>query len=447
MTALPAPLNPFGQFLNLAGTGTNLGHLWIGQENTDPEEFPQDVFWDELGTIPAEQPLSVVGGYVYRDDAPAPWYTSGAFSIRLRNRSLTSDPHDGSLIFYRASVPNLADLATPGPWPFPIAWTQPTDTSPAANAWLGGFVTPWAIQLPADLFNAVGWAFTPPSGGSYVATLRKNSTGEDHTTGTAIATMTWADGESAPTFATTGGVTIDLAADDRIDWYGAATNHSINGMEWTIISYVQGDGTGAYAGLVTEAELTAAVASLQTQIDDLTAAVAAKQGYDVGDVKWFAGPSANLPSGWYALDSASVVILNISAYPALYAKIGTAWGGDGMTTFGIPPANRYPRMALTGTHAVGTLLDNSVESHNHSTGLSFTTGSTVPATYGTTNTDVPAGPHQTVHTDDNAPVVGTYTSTGSVAPGSGTGTEAGNFDTETRPDTAVFTCAIWTGVL
>jgi len=442
MTALPSQLDPLGAYFNLTGLGLTQGTLWIGDENTDPEDFPKEVFWDVGGTDTATQPLAVEGGYVRNAGAPARWYTSGPYSIRAK------DSQD-NLIFYLASVPNLVDTGTPGPWPFPMALTQPTDVTPSPNQWLGGIDVPWAMQLPAALLGASGWAFTAPSGASFTATLRLNSINEDHTTGTAVGTMVWADGANAPTFTSAGGVTVDLPTGSRLDWYAQADDSTnINGLKWTWIGYVQGDGSGAFANLVTEPELTAAVAELQAQIDTLTASVAAIQGYDIGDMKWFAGPSANLPSGWYALDSASAVVLNISAYPALYAKISTTWGGDGLTTFALPPSGRYPRMAISATFNVGDLLDNALESHNHADGASFTTGSPRPGAFGDTSNatggSFPAS--ATVHTDANTGSRLLYTSVGSPAAGSGSGTAAGNFDTETRPDTAVFTCAVWTGI-
>lgn len=277
MTALPAPLNPFGQYLNLAGTGLNLGHIWIGEENQDPESFPKQVYWDTLGTDPALQPLDVVGGYVYRDGAPAQFFVSGAFSIRARNRSLDNDPTHGVLVFYLPSVSNPVSTIISGAWPFPMALGDLDDGPPTANQWLGGICVPWAMQLPADLAGSLGQAFFPPLDTPFVATLRLNSTGEDATTGTAIGTFTIAVG-GAFTFTTTGDVSVDLPAGSHIDWYAPADSIDANlkGMKWTWLGYVQGDGSGAFAHVVTQAELDAAVTELQEQIDDFNAALALK---------------------------------------------------------------------------------------------------------------------------------------------------------------------------
>jgi microcystin-dependent protein len=51
----------------------------------------------------------------------------------------------------------------------------------------------------------------------------------------------------------------------------------------------------------------------------------------VGEVRPFAGTFA--PYGWNLCDGS---LLSISSYQALYALIGTTYGGDGVNTFGVP---------------------------------------------------------------------------------------------------------------
>ncbi len=60
-------------------------------------------------------------------------------------------------------------------------------------------------------------------------------------------------------------------------------------------------------------------------------AVNADNGNPVGTVISFAGPVA--PTGYIICDGSSVTV---AAYPALYAAIGDAWGGDGGTNFNLP---------------------------------------------------------------------------------------------------------------
>jgi microcystin-dependent protein len=51
----------------------------------------------------------------------------------------------------------------------------------------------------------------------------------------------------------------------------------------------------------------------------------------LGEIRPFAGNYA--PEGWHMCDGS---LLPINTYQALYSLIGTAYGGNGQTTFGIP---------------------------------------------------------------------------------------------------------------
>ena len=53
--------------------------------------------------------------------------------------------------------------------------------------------------------------------------------------------------------------------------------------------------------------------------------------YYLGEIRMFAGTFA--PQDWLICDGST---LRISDYTALYSLLGTAWGGDGQTTFAIP---------------------------------------------------------------------------------------------------------------
>jgi microcystin-dependent protein len=53
--------------------------------------------------------------------------------------------------------------------------------------------------------------------------------------------------------------------------------------------------------------------------------------YYLGEIRMFAGTFA--PQDWHLCDGA---LLPISTYQPLFALLGTTWGGDGRTTFGIP---------------------------------------------------------------------------------------------------------------
>lgn len=51
----------------------------------------------------------------------------------------------------------------------------------------------------------------------------------------------------------------------------------------------------------------------------------------VGEIRMFG--FSRVPNGWQACDGS---LLSIAEYEVLYALIGTTYGGDGQTTFGVP---------------------------------------------------------------------------------------------------------------
>lgn len=107
--------NPYQYFTDRNGGGLNEGFLYIGQENQDPELFPIDLFWDEALTIPADQPLRTIAGYIVNPGAgnsPADAYMAEeAYSIRVRTSG-------GVQAYYRTNALALdrnlrSDLAEP----------------------------------------------------------------------------------------------------------------------------------------------------------------------------------------------------------------------------------------------------------------------------------------------------------------------------------------------
>ena len=77
------------------------------------------------------------------------------------------------------------------------------------------------------------------------------------------------------------------------------------------------------------------------------AAVAANTACSpVGSVMAFAGDTSKIPEGWLLCDGSEV---SRSAYAALYAAIGTAWGyGDNATTFNLPDMRGMFLRGVTG---------------------------------------------------------------------------------------------------
>lgn len=99
-------LSPFPFLTDRKGDALNLGYVYIGDPDQDPELFPKAVFWDEALTVPASQPLRTDNGYVVNGGAAAAFFTEGAYSIRVRERTgLTPGPQ----AFYRTNVPDTED--------------------------------------------------------------------------------------------------------------------------------------------------------------------------------------------------------------------------------------------------------------------------------------------------------------------------------------------------
>lgn len=64
----------------------------------------------------------------------------------------------------------------------------------------------------------------------------------------------------------------------------------------------------------------------------------------VGEIRMFGFP--RIPNGWHACDG---TLLAIAEYDVLYNLIGTTYGGDGQTTFGLPDLRgRVPLHQGTG---------------------------------------------------------------------------------------------------
>lgn len=88
----------------------------------------------------------------------------------------------------------------------------------------------------------------------------------------------------------------------------------------------------------------------------------------IGEIRMFAGNFP--PNGWLFCDGQ---ILAISEYDALFALIGTTYGGDGQSTFALPNMmSRIPvhqgngfNLAATGGAEEVTLTANQIPGHSH----------------------------------------------------------------------------------
>ncbi len=95
----------------------------------------------------------------------------------------------------------------------------------------------------------------------------------------------------------------------------------------------------------------------------------------IGEIRMFGFGTRGAPNGWQGCDGS---LLAIAEYDALFALIGTTYGGDGQTTFGVPDLRgRLPIHQGTGpglsTYVVGqvagsenvTVLPTQMPAHTH----------------------------------------------------------------------------------
>ncbi len=115
----------------------------------------------------------------------------------------------------------------------------------------------------------------------------------------------------------------------------------------------------------------------------------------IGEIRMFGFGTRGAPNGWQACDGS---LLPISQYDALFALIGTTYGGDGQTTFAVPDLRgRLPIHQGTGpglsTYVLGqragtetvTVLPTQMPAHTHTA-----VATTATATTGTaSNTVIP----------------------------------------------------------
>lgn len=111
----------------------------------------------------------------------------------------------------------------------------------------------------------------------------------------------------------------------------------------------------------------------------------------IGEIRMFGFGTRGAPNGWQACDGS---LLPISQYDALFALIGTTYGGDGQTTFAVPDLRgRVPIHQGTGpglsNYVIGqragtetvTVLPTQMPAHTHT--MVVTSGGSTATTPGT----------------------------------------------------------------
>lgn len=134
----------------------------------------------------------------------------------------------------------------------------------------------------------------------------------------------------------------------------------------------------------------------------------------VGEIRMFAGNFA--PRGWAFCDGQ---LLAVSQNDALFSLLGTIYGGDGRTTFGLPdvrgrvpihqgsgPGLSQRRLGAKGGAENVTLTTNQIPSHSHNFHVN-TQAATTPNPAGNVAADSPDDNYnsETIETSFNSGVV------------------------------------------
>lgn len=82
-----ATRQPYQVYTDKSGKPLDNGKLYFGLANQDPETYPQAVFWDAAGTIPAAQPIRTLGGYPVYNGSPAIVYCNNFYSVTSRDQN------------------------------------------------------------------------------------------------------------------------------------------------------------------------------------------------------------------------------------------------------------------------------------------------------------------------------------------------------------------------
>lgn len=85
-------------------------------------------------------------------------------------------------------------------------------------------------------------------------------------------------------------------------------------------------------------------------------------------------------------------VYNVSTYPALGAALGSTFGGNGATTFGVPDERQRVRLPIDPSNSVGRVTSVIANAYNQANGSQFTQSHQHT---GTTGTDSPDHSHST----------------------------------------------------
>lgn len=156
--------NPYPIFLGLDGLALELGYIYIGTENADPETSPKAVFWDEAATSSATQPIRTLAGYPDRSGSPARTWVSGKYSIRVRDAL-------GNQVFYEQSVGSDESVSAGQPY---LIHCQYLGDPPGVQKVVMEHVFGLAVSLDTDLPDQAYFHATTHPGSNCAFDMLKN---------------------------------------------------------------------------------------------------------------------------------------------------------------------------------------------------------------------------------------------------------------------------------
>jgi hypothetical protein len=158
--------NPFPIFLGMDGLALELGYIYIGIENEDPETSPKDIYSDSAGLTPIEQPVRTLAGYPDSSGTPAQIFTAGKFSIRARNAQ-------GEQVFYLASAGESETTSAGDPY---HVHGQYLGDAPGVQETVSIHVFGVAASFEADLPGAIYFHCDTVPTGNCAFVVTKNGT-------------------------------------------------------------------------------------------------------------------------------------------------------------------------------------------------------------------------------------------------------------------------------
>lgn len=159
--------NPYGWYAGLDGLALELGKIYIGLENEDPETSPKAVYWDSGLTIPATQPIRTLAGYPDRDGSPGRLYVTGPYSIRVRTVANVQ-------VFYTQSAGESENEGAGQPYLVHFFHEETMGVSQT----IGAHVFDRDVTLAADMPSAAYFYVGTDPASEAILTLQKSGTGQ-----------------------------------------------------------------------------------------------------------------------------------------------------------------------------------------------------------------------------------------------------------------------------